>query len=133
MITWFEKHHRISLIITLAIAVIIFYISSLTFEQSSSTSKFSLKQTIYHITSFFFLEIFLLISLIKGKNKNFFPIIITIGILYGISDEIHQFFVPGRTLSLSDMALDAIGISFASLIYLISLQHRTIKNFRKKY
>lgn len=32
-----------------------------------------------------------------------------IGTLYGISDEWHQFFVPGRTMDLLDMAADATG------------------------
>lgn len=31
------------------------------------------------------------------------------GLLYGVADEIHQSFVPGRTFSLWDMAADGLG------------------------
>lgn len=34
---------------------------------------------------------------------------IAITLLYGISDEIHQFFVPGRSFSIFDMLMDGIG------------------------
>ena len=37
-------------------------------------------------------------------------VILIIGILYGITDEIHQFFVPFRVFSVLDMIMDAIGV-----------------------
>jgi len=38
---------------------------------------------------------------------------IAIGILYGMSDEFHQSFVPGRTASIWDLSADAIGVTLA--------------------
>jgi len=42
-------------------------------------------------------------------------------VLYGLSDEVHQVFVPGRAFQLSDLALDAlgalVGVSLAWLLY----------------
>ncbi|MDD5541338.1 MAG: VanZ family protein, partial [Candidatus Marinimicrobia bacterium] len=35
---------------------------------------------------------------------------IIVGILYGLSDEIHQFFIPGRISSIEDFVADALGI-----------------------
>ncbi|MCK9484127.1 MAG: VanZ family protein [Candidatus Marinimicrobia bacterium] len=35
---------------------------------------------------------------------------IIVGILYGLSDEIHQFFIPGRISSIEDLVADALGI-----------------------
>jgi VanZ family protein len=35
---------------------------------------------------------------------------LTIGVIYAISDEIHQYFVPGRSMQLSDIILDSFGV-----------------------
>lgn len=44
-----------------------------------------------------------------------------LAILYGISDEIHQSFVPGRDTSMIDLGVDALGISLSLLArYLVS-------------
>lgn len=37
--------------------------------------------------------------------------------LYGLSDEFHQLFVPGRAFQLGDLALDGIGALLGVLIY----------------
>jgi uncharacterized membrane protein len=42
--------------------------------------------------------------------------VIAIGILYGISDEFHQSFVPGRTASIWDLLADSIGIAIAQAV-----------------
>jgi hypothetical protein len=39
-----------------------------------------------------------------------------IAALFGVSDEIHQFFVPGRLCSLFDVFLDAAGATFALVL-----------------
>lgn len=123
MISWFEKHNKLSWIITILIAIFIFYISSLSFE-GAPVGGYGWKTVAYHIYSFLFLTGFLLISLIRGnwKRKNLIFLGIIIAVLYGISDEIHQLFVPGRSCSFSDILIDLIGILFASLIYLLSLK-----------
>ncbi len=41
----------------------------------------------------------------------------SIGILYGISDELHQFFVPGRMSSVADVLFDALGVILAVISY----------------
>ena len=120
MISWFEKHTKISWAITLIITIAIFYISSLTFEQSTGSGGIGLKAILYHIIVFFFFAFFLAISLVRGKNRSLIFIVIIISILYGISDEIHQFFVPGRVSSIYDVFLDSVGTIFASFFYFIS-------------
>jgi VanZ family protein len=119
MIKWFERHNKITWSITILGAIIIFYMSSLTFEPGPLTTP-NINSILYHILAFFFFGLFLLISLIKGKIKYLIFILgIIISIAYAISDEIHQFFVLGRSCSLSDVFLDIVGISFACMIYLI--------------
>lgn len=49
--------------------------------------------------------------------------------LYGISDEIHQFFVPGRTMSISDEFANAFG---SLLILLNKLRTKKTERLLKK-
>jgi len=115
MIIWFEKHNNISKWVTLIIGIIIFYLSSKTFEGVYTGP--SINSYIYHFFAFFFLSLFLLISITQGKNKQFFLIAIFVTILYGISDEIHQYLVPGRYCSIIDILTDSIGVLISGIIY----------------
>ena len=115
MISWFEKNRGISLVITVIMAIIIFYISSLTFSAGRGTGYLSY---IYHFTAFSYLALFLLISLTKGNSaKNLIIIGIIIAIIYGILDEIHQYFIPGRYPSFKDILINSLGILITSIAY----------------
>ncbi len=49
----------------------------------------------------------------ESKNNIFAFFLILVGlILFAVSDEIHQSFIPGRTASFMDIGLDLIGIFF---------------------
>ncbi len=124
MIRLFEKYSKVSWLFVVLIAVSIFYISSLSSEEVALAVGFSWQPTAYHITAFFFLAFFLLPALVKGKNKNLIFLAVILVVLYGISDEFHQLFVPGRTGSFSDILLNLFGILSASLIYTVSLKRR---------
>ncbi len=129
MISWFEKHNKLSLLITIIIAGIIFYMSSQIFEQGIGSGGIGFKALAYHLIAFFSLAFFLSVSLVRGEHKKFISIAIILSILYGISDEIHQFFVPGRVSSIYDIFLNSFGIILASTLYLISLEYRTRKHY----
>ncbi len=118
MISWFEKHNKLSWIVTIIIAIIIFYLSSLIFPPGPP-GGFPWKSIAYHFYAFLFLEAFLLISIIRGKteNKKFFFVAIIIALFYAVSDEVHQIFVPTRAFTISDFLTDSAGIFLASLIY----------------
>lgn len=55
-----------------------------------------------------------------------YPIIFTIIItsLYGVSDEVHQYFVPNRECEVLDWAADFIGIVITSVIIKLYLQKK---------
>ena len=52
------------------------------------------------------------------KTKLNVPISFIIGVLYAVSDEIHQYFVPGRSCQISDMLLDSAGVITGILVLL---------------
>jgi VanZ family protein len=125
MIKWFEQHNKFSWGITILGAILIFYISSLSFKDTVSSAGGGILPVIYHILAFSMFGFFLLISITQGKKdylKIFFGILFAIW--YAISDEIHQFFVPGRVCSYGDLFLDSVGIIFALMMYLVVLEYR---------
>ena len=127
MIKWFEEHNKLSWAITILIAVIIFYLSTLSFTKGIGGIGYitSWRSIVYHIVIFFALSLFFFISLLQGKeNYKLFLFSILILISYAILDEIHQFFVIGRFCSVLDVGFDLLGILFAFMVYLISLKSR---------
>lgn len=40
--------------------------------------------------------------------------------LYATSDEIHQYFVPGRSMQFTDILIDSAGATFGALLYFIT-------------
>lgn len=69
----------------------------------------------------------LVYNMIKIYNKNIYLSAI-ICIIYSISDEIHQMFVPGRSCQILDIGLDCLGsISGIFLLYLIYNYKKTKK------
>ena len=101
-------------IITISIAIAIFGVSSIPFGESESSTPINpLKSIAYHFTVFFLLSFFTLAAL--QHKKTFIGMVACM--LYAISDELHQFFVPGRCCSLMDIIIDVAGIFFAYFIF----------------
>jgi VanZ family protein len=128
MITLLEKHSKLSWTLTLIVAVIIFYMSTLTFGVGIGDKSSNIKSIMYHFTAFFFLSFFLLVSLTKGKNIKLIYLGLIIAILYGILDEVHQMFVPERAFAFLDIFIDSLGILSAGLIYSISINPKEYHN-----
>ena len=122
IIKFFEKHKNLSWIFVLFVALVIFYVSSLTSKQAPQI--FSFQSIVYHFIIFFILAFFLLFAVIQGKKFNFLIIPIAIALVYAVLDEFHQLFVPGRACSFSDFMINSFGILFAGLIYSFSLKSR---------
>lgn len=70
---------------------------------------------IAHLSEYLILGI-LVHNLIKNYNKKTF-IAILICIIYAISDEIHQIFVPGREFKLLDICIDSLGSIIGIYMY----------------
>jgi len=52
-----------------------------------------------------------------GTRPLWLPAAAILAALYGVSDEWHQAFVPGRTASLADVAADAVGAAIAAGLF----------------
>lgn len=53
-----------------------------------------------------------------GERTGVGPIALTaIGLLYGLSDEFHQSFVPGRSMEVADWVADALGTIAGILLF----------------
>lgn len=67
------------------------------------------------------------------SRKNRIITSLVIGILYAISDEIHQHFVIGRACKVVDVYIDALGIATGIAIFLIIIKlHENIKYYKDR-
>lgn len=65
---------------------------------------------------------FALYPAVRSTINRYPPLMsIAIGTLYGISDEIHQMFVPYRTASMSDLMADVLGLTISQIVILIMM------------
>ncbi len=99
------------------IAAGIFIISSIS-NPSVPDLGFDWQDKIYHSLAYFVFGLSLIRAVFHYKKNYDFALRISIifGILYGITDEIHQAFVPGRNSSIGDMAANALGVLLAAAV-----------------
>lgn len=101
----------------------IYYLSSLSnpikeIIPISLFSYFDFKRFIYHIVEYGVLSL-LLYRTLKITSKNPQTLAVLIAIVYAITDEMHQYFVPGRISSVFDVSIDSFGaIAMQSIINL---------------
>ena len=116
--------------ITLAYAGFIFYLSS---RQWSGTSLFPFSDKVLHLVLYFGLGGLTLWALrmtkLKGKGSIGYIAFIFVA-LYGLSDEFHQLFVPGREFSLFDLLADAagaaLGIATAAWLATVKVKQKVL-------
>lgn len=116
---------RINILLVIIWMILIFIMSSFNSTESSNQSNFIVDiianifnttninllsliiRKLAHFTEYFILGI-LVYNLIHSYDKKIY-IGIIICVLYAISDEIHQLFVPGRSCQLLDILIDSMG------------------------
>lgn len=74
-----------------------------------------------HFSIYMLVGIFIMsfISTYKLHLKYKFSISILVGLIYAITDEIHQSFTPGRTPSVIDVGIDTCGVFLGIILVLI--------------
>lgn len=104
----------------LAYAALIFYLSSLQAVWiPQEMEKFDPEKFSLHLAEYAPLGFLLLRALVFAPQTNFQSNVIlsaaAIGALYGLSDELHQYFVPSRTASIVDLLADSLGSLLGAL------------------
>jgi hypothetical protein len=112
--------------VTIAWAALLFWLSSIP-NLSFPIDVFSWDDKIQHFLAYVPLGWLLLRSIVWNKtaSKRDWWLAILIGGLYGVSDEIHQYFVAGRFMDWTDAVADTIGVSCGGWIFLRWQQRRT--------
>ena len=120
MIKLLEEKRIFAIILTLLMAIEIFYFSSI-IGVKGPEGGLNLS-IIYHFVAFFLLSFFLMISIVGQKEikVKYIMTVLLISITYSLLDEFHQFFVPGRFPDVFDIFTDGTGIFSSMILYLYS-------------
>jgi VanZ family protein len=81
----------------------------------------SFNDLLFHGAAYFFFGLTLMLAAYPWNASLDYPLHVygilgLIGVLYGLSDEIHQSFVPNRTCTISDLLADSLGVTIALLV-----------------
>lgn len=84
---------------------------------------FSAQDKLAHVLEYAILGFFSTRALLFQQNskirKNAIWLALVFGSLYGISDEIHQAFVPGRSADFWDIVADILGVTLVAVFYFL--------------
>lgn len=137
------KNKKINIILVIIWMMLIFIMSSFNANDSSNQSNFIVNilvsifnihnidilslivRKLAHLTEYAILGV-LVYNLTHSYNQKTY-IVLFISTLYAITDEIHQYFVPGRSCQITDIMIDTIGIIIG--VYLYKL---IIKRYQEK-
>ena len=138
----------ISLILVVIWMIFIFVMSSFDGNESSSQSNFVVNFIVYifnisnidvvsliirklaHFTEYLILGI-LVCNMIRCYDKKYYLAII-ICIIYAVSDEVHQVFVPGRSPQIYDILIDVFGCLSGIILFNMFIKIKKNKKFENK-
>ncbi len=108
---------------TIAYALLIFFLSSLSGDKTEKLYLFKHSDKIIHLAEYAILCFLVSKTLsftLKNNIKRYVPLFaILIALLYAISDEFHQSFVPGRSAEVYDVFADGMGAVLSQIILYI--------------
>lgn len=68
-----------------------------------------------------------LLAFAADRSRLPLAVAVALGLLYGVTDEIHQMYVPGRSPDLLDWVADAAGVAAATFLYARRLARRAAR------
>ena len=89
-----------------------------------------LGKEVLHINAHFFLYLLLGLSLYRATGS--YKTSLLIGLFYGITDEIHQMYVPGRSANLFDVFVDGLGVATSLFFVWLTTRLKTQKSLLKE-
>ena len=122
LLNWLEKKPKLAWTLVLVYASIIFIFSSMPYPPQplkADTVLMEVITTIEHILEYFILGVLLLAGFRSGDDRmreNAVLLTIIIATFYGLTDEIHQSFVPNRFPCIWDVLADGVGASLGAFI-----------------
>ena len=136
---------QLSIILVFIWMIIIFIMSSFNAEDSANQSNFIVNiianilninniellnliiRKLAHYIEYLILGILVINMFIKNNIPKSYLISIIFCVIYAISDEIHQFIIPGRACQIKDILIDSIGSITGIYLYkLISKRKKSI-------
>lgn len=139
------KSNKLSIVLVLIWASLIFLMSSFDATDSSNQSNFIVNiisnilnienarllsliiRKLAHFTEYLILGFLTINMLNKNDISRKYLISILICIIYATSDEIHQIFVPGRAYQIRDILIDSIGSITGVYLYKL-INTKILKN-----
>lgn len=127
--------NKISIILVILWMILIFIMSSFNANSSSNQSNFIVDivvnilkidniellsliiRKLAHFTEYFILGILVINMFNRNNISNKYLISIILCIIYACTDEIHQFFVPGRSCQVTDVIIDSMGSIMGIYLY----------------
>ena len=124
-----KTNHRWTLWLPVALwMAVIFTLGSMPI-QNEPVYFFRFQDKFIHLLEFGILGLLAVRALYLGgpRSRSAYWWCIGLGILYGVLDELHQYYIPGRTVEVADLAMDWLGIFLPAWAYLASRGERLFR------
>lgn len=136
------KKHKLSIVLVLIWASLIFIMSSFNAEDSANQSNFIVNiianilninnisllcliiRKLAHFTEYLILGTLVINMFTKNNAKKTYLLSILLCIIYAISDEIHQLFIPGRACQIKDILIDSVGSITGIYLYKLLIKRK---------
>jgi len=122
-----KRTQRAARIAVILYCFLIFYASSIPKDSLPDMQLFAGADKLVHGAEYLILGVLLCLALGFGLTHGLVTSLwrsvprraglpMLLGVLYGVSDELHQLFVPGRTCAFGDLLADALGVALGVII-----------------
>lgn len=136
------KNHKLSIVLVLIWASLIFIMSSFDATDSSNQSNFIVNiisnifnienvkllsiiiRKLAHYTEYLILGILVINMFTKNNISKSYLLSIILCVIYATSDEIHQLFIPGRACQIKDILIDSVGSITGIYLYKLLIKRK---------